>query len=108
MTGQARVSLNGPLVEQAQATLARMRVAERAYTSEVEAHNAEVEDWLATQRGGPDMNLLFEAANGANLETIRVPGFFTHDGFYAGLRTFADDPRQAAKGHLGARSVGRP
>ena len=30
--GQPKVSLNGPLVEQAQATLARMRVAERAYT----------------------------------------------------------------------------
>ena len=85
--GQARkVSLNGPLVEQAQATLARMRVAERAYTLlKSEAHNAEVEDWLATQRGGPDMNLVFEAANGANLDTIRVPGFFTYDGFYAGL-----------------------
>ena len=85
--GQARkVSLNGPLVEQAQATLARMRVAERAYTLlKSEAHNAEVEDWLATQRGGPDMNLVFEAANGANLDTVRVPGFFTYDGFYAGL-----------------------
>ena len=85
--GRARkVSLNGPLVEQAQATLARMRVAERAYTLlKSEAHNAEVEDWLATQRGGPDMNLLFEAANGTNLDTIRVPGFFTYDGFYAGL-----------------------
>ena len=83
--GQARkVSLNGPLVEQAQATLARMRVAERAYTLlKSEAHNAEVEDWLASQRGGPDMNLVFEAANGANLDTIRVPGFFTYDGFYS-------------------------
>ena len=85
--GQARkVSLNGPLVEQAQATLARMRVAERAYTLlKSEAHNAEVEDWLATQRGGPDMNLVFEAANGANLDTVRVPGFFTYEGFYAAL-----------------------
>ena len=45
----------------------------------------EVEDWLATQRGGPDMNLVFEAANGANLDTVRVPGFFTYEGFYAGL-----------------------
>jgi type VI secretion system protein ImpL len=85
--GQARkVSLNGPLVEQAQATLARMRVAERAYTLlKSEAHNAEVEDWIASQRGGPDMNLVFEAANGANLDTVRVPGFFTYEGFYNGL-----------------------
>ena len=85
--GQARkVSLNGPLVEQAQATLARMRVAERAYTLlKSEAHNAAVEDWIASQRGGPDMALVFEAANGANLDTVRVPGFFTYEGFYAGL-----------------------
>ena len=77
-----QVSLNGPLVEQAQATLARMRVAERAYTLlKSEAHNAVVDDWVAPQRGGPDMALVFEAANGANLDTVRVPGFFTYEGF---------------------------
>ena len=93
------MSLNGPLVEQAQATLARMRVAERAYTLlKSEAHNAAVEDWIASQRGGPDMALVFEAANGANLDTVRVPGFFTYDGFYAGAaRASADDPRQARR-----------
>ncbi len=80
------MSLNGPLVEQAQATLARMRVAERAYALlKSEAHNAAVEDWIASQRGGPDMALVFEAANGASLDTVRVPGFFTYEGFYAGL-----------------------
>ena len=85
--GQAKkVSLNGPLVGQAQATLARMRVAERAYTLlKSEAHNEAVEDWVAAQRGGPDMALVFEAANGADLETVRVPGFFTYEGFYAAL-----------------------
>ena len=82
-TGNARkVSLNGPLVEQAQATLARMHVAELAYTLlKSEAHNDGVEDWLASQHGGPDMALVFEAANGGSLDTIRVPGFFTYDGF---------------------------
>src|SRR5208283_2297749 len=85
--GNARkVSLNGPLVEQAQATLGRMRVAERAYTLlKSEAHNDGVEDWLASQHGGPDMALVFEAANGASLDTIRVPGFFTYDGFAISL-----------------------
>ena len=109
--GQARkVSLNGPLVEQAQATLARMRVADRAYTLlKSEAHNAAVEDWIALQRGGPDMALVFEAANGANLDTVRVPGFFTYEGFYNGLlANMHDHPRQAAEGQLGARSVRRP
>jgi type VI secretion system protein ImpL len=80
--GPIKVSLNGPLVEQAQATLARMRVAERAYTLlKSEAHNDGVEDWVASQHGGPDMTLVFEAANGTNLDNVRVPGFFTYDGF---------------------------
>jgi type VI secretion system protein ImpL len=95
-TGQARkVSLNGPLVEQAQATLARMRVAERAYTLlKSEARNEEIEDWVAAQRGGADMALVFEAANGASLDTVRVPGFFTYEGFSTALlgrmQTIAD------------------
>ncbi|HEY1944014.1 MAG TPA: type VI secretion system membrane subunit TssM [Roseiarcus sp.] len=81
-----KVSLNGPLVEQAQATLARMRVAERAYTLlKSEAHNEPIDDWRASQRGGPDMALVFEAANGASLDAIRVPAFFTYRGFYAAL-----------------------
>ena len=81
-----KVSLNGPLVEQAQATLARMRVAQRAYTLlKSEARNAAVEDWVAGQRGGPDMALVFEASNGASLDSVRVPGFFTYNGFYSAL-----------------------
>ncbi len=84
--GPVKVSLNGPLVEQAQSTLARMRVAERAYTLlKAASHNEPIEDWNASQRGGPDMALVFEAANGANLDTVRVPAFFTYDGFYVGL-----------------------
>jgi type VI secretion system protein ImpL len=82
----AKISLNGPLVEEAQATLARMRVAERAYTLlKSEAHNEKLEDWIASQRGGPDMALVFEAANGANLDTVKVPAFFTYLGFYHAL-----------------------
>jgi type VI secretion system protein ImpL len=81
-----KVSLNGPLVEQAQGTLARMRVSERAYTLlKSEAHNEKLEDWIASRRGGPDMALVFEAANGANLDTVRVPAFFTYQGFYHAL-----------------------
>ena len=84
--GASKVSLNGPLVEQAQATLARMRVSERAYTLlKSEAHNLGIEDWAASQRGGPDTALVFEAANGASLDTVRVPGFLTYEGFYAAL-----------------------
>jgi type VI secretion system protein ImpL len=81
-----KVSLNGPLVEQAQATLTRMRVAQRAYTLlKSQARNAGLEDWVAIQRGGPDTALVFDAANGASLDSVRVPGFFTYDGFYQAL-----------------------
>ncbi len=84
--GAAKVALNGPLVEKAQATLARMRVSERAYTLlKSEAHNEGLEDWVASERGGPDMALVFETANGASLDTVRVPGFLTYEGFYAAL-----------------------
>jgi type VI secretion system protein ImpL len=93
--GARKVSLNGPLVEQAQATLARMPVAQRAYTLlKSEAPNDGVEDWIASWRGGPDMAQVFEAANGARLDAIRVPGFFTYDGFSIALlghmQTIAD------------------
>jgi len=84
--GAASVDLNGPLVADAQASLARMRVAERAYTLlKAASHNEPIQDWTALDRGGPDMALVFQAANGANLDTIRVPAFFTYDGFYIGL-----------------------
>jgi type VI secretion system protein ImpL len=82
-TGQAsKVPLNGPLVQQAQTTLARMRVAQRAYALlRSESHGEAIEDWVAERRGGDDMALVFEAANGANLDTVRVPAFFTYAGF---------------------------
>ncbi|MGA2792661.1 MAG: type VI secretion system membrane subunit TssM [Roseiarcus sp.] len=101
-----KISLNGPLVDQAQATLARMRVAERAYTLlKSEAHGEPIEDWIASRRGGPDMALVFEAANGASLDTVRVPAFFTYQGFYRALldhMTTIADKMQKEQWVLGA------
>ena len=90
-----KVSLNGPLVEQAQATLARVPAGERAYALlKSEAHNDDVPDWLAESHGGPDMALVYEASNGAGLDTVRVRGFYTHEGFLTSLlgrmQTIAD------------------
>jgi type VI secretion system protein ImpL len=86
MGQQRKVSLNGPLVERARATLSRMRVAERAYTLlKSESHGDSIQDWIASQRGGAEMALVFEAANGASLDTVRVPGFLTSDGFSIAL-----------------------
>ena len=86
-----------------------MRVAERAYTLlKSEAHNEPIEDWIASRRGGPDMALVFEAANGSNLDTVRVPAFFTYQGFYRALLDhMTDHRRQDAEGAMGARGVGR-
>ena len=43
-----------------------------------------------------------------SLDTMRVPGFFTYDGFYArAARPHADDRRQTAEGELGARPLRR-
>jgi type VI secretion system protein ImpL len=88
-TGQAsKTWLNGQLVQQAQTTLARMRVAQRAYILlKSESHREAIEDWVAARHGGPDVALVFEAANGANLDTVRVRGFFTYAGFSAALLT---------------------
>jgi type VI secretion system protein ImpL len=102
----SKISLNGPLVEQAQATLARMRVSERAYTLlKSEAHNEKLENWIASRRGGPDMALVFEASNGASLDTVSVPAFFTYRGFYRALldhMTTIADKMQKEQWVLGA------
>ena len=84
--GSTKIKLDGPLVEQSQATLTRMRVAERAYTLlKSQAHNEAIEDWVAADRGGSDMSLVFTTVNGASLETVRVPAFYTYEGFYIAL-----------------------
>ena len=55
------IGLDGDLVQQAQATLASMPLALRAYTLlKAEALGAEIEDWVATQRLGPGLPLVFE------------------------------------------------
>jgi type VI secretion system protein ImpL len=79
---QPVVTLNGPLVEEGQRTLARLSVAERAYQLlKSEAAPLTARDWVATAAAGPDADLVFQAAGGQDLATVRVPFFFTYDGF---------------------------
>ena len=61
------------------------RRAARLYPVEVGSHGEGIKDWVAARHGGPDVALVFEAANGANLDTLRVRGFFTYTGFSAAL-----------------------
>ncbi len=85
------VSLNGPLVERTQATLARVDPAERAYELlEDKAKAALIDDWRATKNAGAGALVVFDDS----LEQVRVPYFFTHAGFehafigqLVGLRT---------------------
>ena len=80
------VSLNGPLVEQAQRTLARMPVADRAYTlMKTQAQAKAYPNWNADERGGPDARLVFETRDGAPLDQVNIPGFFTYEGFHDGV-----------------------
>jgi type VI secretion system protein ImpL len=80
------VPLNGPLVSEAQRTLARMPVADRAYTlMKTRGESVGYEDWIAAERGGPDAGLVFETTDGAPLDTVRIPGFFSYTGFHDGV-----------------------
>ncbi len=80
------VSLNGPLVQEAQRTLARMPVADRAYTlMKTRAEGRGYPKWNAAERGGPDAALVFETHDGARLAEVDIAGFFTYEGFHDGV-----------------------
>jgi type VI secretion system protein ImpL len=80
------IQLHGPLVRDAQRTLARMSVAERAYALlKSQARTGGYDDWVVSERGGPDLPAVFEAASGEDLEQLRVPGFYTYAGFHKGF-----------------------
>jgi type VI secretion system protein ImpL len=88
-TGQdPLITLNGPLIDECQKTLARLSVAQRAYEllkSQARA-NSEL-DWVASRHGGIDFATVFETTNGDSLDNVRVPAFFTYLGFH---RMFID------------------
>ncbi len=80
------VSPNGALIEDSQRILAQMSLADRAYallkSSAVNADVSEAVDWTAADAGGADAGTVFETADGAGLETIRVDRLFTYGGFH--------------------------
>jgi len=77
------VELDGLLITQAQNALARLSVSQRAYEFlKSEARSSTAGDWIAARRGGPDMAVVFETTTGRPLDTLRVPAFFTYDGFH--------------------------
>lgn len=79
--------LNEPLIEEAQRILARMSLGQRAYQlmkSQARPGPGK-DDWIIARKGGGDAKTVFEAKNGVDLETVRVPYFFTYDGFHEGF-----------------------
>ncbi|MDB5510574.1 MAG: type secretion protein IcmF [Enterovirga sp.] len=81
--GPPIVSINQSLVEDCQRTLARLSVAERAYELlKSQARVATQRDWTVLKAGGPDASIVFEVAGGGDLDSVRVPFFFTYDGFF--------------------------
>ncbi len=82
MQGDSLVTLNGPLVAEAQNLLSRLSVSQRAYELlRSQAAVSEVTDWSAARAGGPDSGLVFEATQGAALDSVTVPAFYTYAGF---------------------------
>jgi type VI secretion system protein ImpL len=76
------VELDGRLIREAQNSLARLSVAQRAYEYlKSEASAAPTGDWIVTRKGGPDVAAVFESPPGQSLDSIRVPAFFTYNGF---------------------------
>ena len=75
------VKLNQSLIENSQRTLRRMSIAERAYELLRTQGRGQNGDWVAAQRGGSDVRLAFEGLSGEDLDAIRVPYFYTYDGF---------------------------
>jgi len=75
--------LDGVLVAEVQRELARVSLAERGYALlKSRANGLASEDWIAEQRGGPDMETVFETENGDTLDTVVVDKFFTYPGFH--------------------------
>ncbi|HVY58449.1 MAG TPA: type VI secretion system membrane subunit TssM, partial [Xanthobacteraceae bacterium] len=73
------VELNGPLLDDAQRTLARLSVAQRAFEIlKSQARSSPVADWTPERVGGPDFALVFDSGSGPDRS---VPGFFTYEGF---------------------------
>lgn len=76
------VELDGRLIREAQNSLARLSVAQRAYEFlKSEAGTSTTGDWIVTRKGGPDVAVVFESKAGQSLDNIRVPAFFTYNGF---------------------------
>ncbi|WP_020096101.1 type VI secretion system membrane subunit TssM [Methylobacterium sp. 285MFTsu5.1] len=92
------VSVTQSLVDDCQRTLARLSIAERAYELlRSDARTTSQRDWTALKAGGPDASLVFEVVGGGDLDRVRVPYFFTYDGFFEAFIDRFGDVSDAAE-----------
>ncbi|WP_395665420.1 type VI secretion system membrane subunit TssM [Methylocella sp.] len=83
LNGEVAVELNGPLVAETQALLARLSLSQRAYELlRAQAAASAAPEWSAARAAGPDSTLVFEALQGAPLDTVTIPAFYTYAGFH--------------------------
>ena len=77
------VTLNADLVGKAEVILARMSVADQAYSLIVAtAPFAGLPDFNVVERTGADARLVFETVDGSDLGDLTVPALYTYAGFH--------------------------
>ncbi len=82
-TTTPQVTLNKDLIEKAEVILARMSVADQAYSLIVAtAPFSGIPDFNLTERTGKDSRLVFETVDGSDLAQMSVPALFTYQGFH--------------------------
>ena len=75
--------LNGDLVTAAQAALARMNMADRAYALiKSSAYSAGLTDFDLAMQAGADARLVFETRDGSDLDQLKIPGLYSYVGFH--------------------------
>ena len=75
--------LNGTLVTEAQAALASMNMADRAYALiKSSAYAAGLSDYYVAAQSGADAALVFETRDGSDLDQMKIPGLYSYAGFH--------------------------
>ena len=77
------VELNADLVAKAEIILARMSVADQAYSLIVAtAPFSGIPDFVLVEQLGPDAQLVLETVDGSDLANVSIPALFTYEGFH--------------------------
>ncbi|WP_420101008.1 type VI secretion system membrane subunit TssM [Bosea sp. (in: a-proteobacteria)] len=83
LQGPGAIDIDNAVVQEAQSAIGRMTVADRAFELlRAAARSDSPRDWIALRKGGQDVSLVFETANSAGLDGVRVPFFYTYAGFH--------------------------